>query len=90
MTSTSTPSDNWSVGDLVFAKIHGFPPWPARIDGMMNQQSRRKYKVYFFGTYETGWCPAKDLTIYSEQTKDKMATMRTLRELVKSNVVFSF
>lgn len=37
------------VGDFVFAKVKGYPPWPAKI----NEVGKNKYGVFFYGTKET-------------------------------------
>lgn len=44
--------DNYNHGDRVFAKVRGFPCWPARIDGIIEMSGRIKYNVFFYGTYE--------------------------------------
>ncbi|MQL89868.1 hypothetical protein Taro_022454 [Colocasia esculenta] len=43
----------WKVGDLVLAKMKGFPPWPAAISEPQKwgySSDRKKLFVYFFGT----------------------------------------
>ena len=48
----------FAEGDLVFAKVRGFPAWPARI---MEVCAGQRYQVLFYGTYETGKCKAVSL-----------------------------
>lgn len=39
----------YAAGDFVFAKVKGYPPWPARITAC---KSASLYKVFWYGTYE--------------------------------------
>uniref|UniRef100_A0A3B3CRK0 PWWP domain-containing protein n=1 Tax=Oryzias melastigma TaxID=30732 RepID=A0A3B3CRK0_ORYME len=40
--------DQFKAGDLVFAKMKGFPHWPARVDSGF----KKRIPVYFFGTHQ--------------------------------------
>ncbi|KAJ6319722.1 hypothetical protein OIU76_005325 [Salix suchowensis] len=47
----------WKVGDLVLAKVKGFPAWPATVSepekwGYPNPADWKKILVYFFGTQQ--------------------------------------
>ena len=66
-------SEEWRVGDLVFAKIRGHPFWPGRIDDCNNGTTAQgKFKIFLFGTYETAWCHKKDPILgFNKQTKEK-------------------
>lgn len=59
--------DKFEVGDLVFAKVKGYPPWPARITGL---GSKEKYKIYFYGTYETASLKSEDIWIYNKENEE--------------------
>ncbi|KAM6909406.1 hepatoma-derived growth factor-related protein 3-like [Xenentodon cancila] len=56
-------SDHFKPGDLVFAKMKGFPHWPARIckseDG-----SKKRVPVFFFGTHQIGLLPPENIVPY--------------------------
>jgi len=64
----STKPTSYKAGDFVFAKVKGYPEWPARVDEAPEGAS--KFKVFFFGTHEKANLAAKDLFPY-EQFKAK-------------------
>uniref|UniRef100_A0A1L8DMX9 Putative the pwwp domain part of the hepatoma derived growth factor n=1 Tax=Nyssomyia neivai TaxID=330878 RepID=A0A1L8DMX9_9DIPT len=66
----------FKIGDLVFAKVKGYPPWPAKISKIM---AKNKYTVSFYGTGETGHIKAEDLFFYSEN-KAKFATEKIMKK----------
>ncbi|XP_015114531.1 PC4 and SFRS1-interacting protein isoform X2 [Diachasma alloeum] len=58
-------------GDKVFAKVRGYPPWPARVEGVTDPNTKNaKYKVFFYGTGETAVCKVEELFLY-EENKEK-------------------
>nr|CAD7570284.1 unnamed protein product [Timema californicum] len=64
-----TMAKNFSPGDKVFAKVRGYPPWPAMVEESLVDNatpSKAKYKVYFYGTAETATCKGDDLSHYAE------------------------
>jgi len=62
----------FNVKDKVFAKIRGYPPWPALVSGIkVDTPSRKKYNVYFYGTGERAECKPEDLCSY-EENKSKL------------------
>ncbi|KAL0107954.1 hypothetical protein PUN28_014897 [Cardiocondyla obscurior] len=59
------------AGDKVFAKVRGYPPWPAKVEKVNDPNSKNaKYNVYFYGTGETAVCKVDELYTYTEN-KDK-------------------
>ena len=60
----------FSSGDLVFAKVRGYPPWPARVTASADKNSS-KFHVFFYGTYETAVCKKEELWHYDDATKAK-------------------
>ncbi|KAG8317779.1 PC4 and SFRS1-interacting protein [Homalodisca vitripennis] len=57
----------FNKGDKVFAKVRGFPYWPAIIDNVsFTEKQQAKYEVIFFGTQETATVNDKDACLYSE------------------------
>ena len=57
-------------GDLVFAKVKGYPAWPARVSQPVDEKGL-KYHVFFYGTYETAVVPRDTIWIYNQETKEK-------------------
>lgn len=64
----------FNIGDLVFAKVKGYPAWPAKI----TKYNNKKYNVYFYGTGETANIKVEDLFHYTEN-KEKFATDKNMK-----------
>jgi len=67
----------FSPGALVFGKVKGYPPWPARVTAVT---SKDRYKIYFYGTYETGTLKVEDIWPYNEEYKAKFALKNMKRK----------
>ncbi|XP_068445483.1 PC4 and SFRS1 interacting protein 1a isoform X1 [Clinocottus analis] len=66
---------DWKPGDLIFAKMKGYPHWPARIDEVPDgavKPSNIKLPIFFFGTHETAFLGPKDIFPY-QLNKEKYA-----------------
>ncbi|XP_068178617.1 PC4 and SFRS1 interacting protein 1a isoform X2 [Antennarius striatus] len=66
---------DWKPGDLIFAKMKGYPHWPARIDEVPDgavKLSNIKFPIFFFGTHETAFLGPKDIYPY-QPNKEKYA-----------------
>ncbi|XP_037959294.1 uncharacterized protein LOC119688699 [Teleopsis dalmanni] len=73
---------NFKIGDLVFAKVRGYPPWPARIVGSSNNQ----YDVCFFGTGETGKISVHNLFHYAEHKEEFVTESKLKRKSYRAAV----
>lgn len=64
-----TPLNNvkFLIGDIVFAKVKGYPHWPAKIHDIEGKDTKLpKYNVTFFGTNDTSKVKQTDLCSYLE------------------------
>uniref|UniRef100_A0A8C6W2H6 PC4 and SFRS1-interacting protein n=1 Tax=Nannospalax galili TaxID=1026970 RepID=A0A8C6W2H6_NANGA len=55
--------------DLIFAKMKGYPHWPAPVDEVPDgavKPPTNKLLIFFFGTHETAFLGPKDIFPYSE------------------------
>ncbi|KAK8281271.1 hypothetical protein V6Z12_D09G227300 [Gossypium hirsutum] len=59
---------NLSLGDLVLAKVKGFPAWPAK-----REPDPKKYFVQFFGTEEIAFVAPVDIQAFTSETKSKLS-----------------
>ena len=58
----------YKVDDLVFAKVTGYPAWPARITAV----NKGKYTVFFFGTHDVrGNLRPKMMYLYNQKNLDR-------------------
>ncbi|XP_059058871.1 PC4 and SFRS1-interacting protein [Achroia grisella] len=64
----------YKSGDFIFAKVKGYPAWPARVQ----RPNGKKYFVYFYGTGETANLPPNMIFDYAEN-KDKFLTKTVKR-----------
>ncbi|KAL9227877.1 hypothetical protein vseg_003518 [Gypsophila vaccaria] len=62
----------WKVGDLVLAKVKGFPAWPATVSEPEKwgySADWKKVLVYFFGTKQIAFCNPADVEEFTEEKK---------------------
>lgn len=72
-------SRKFQANDKVFAKVRGYPPWPAKVVGVADESSRMKYHIYFYGTGETAVVKAEDVFSYVENRNGKLGKPRKLK-----------
>ncbi|KAE8658443.1 Tudor/PWWP/MBT domain-containing protein, putative isoform 2 [Hibiscus syriacus] len=68
--------ENFSLGDLVLAKVKGFPAWPAKIsrpEDWEREPDPKKYFVQFFGTEEIAFVAPADIQVFTNETKSKLS-----------------
>ncbi|CAB3245239.1 unnamed protein product [Arctia plantaginis] len=58
---------------LLWAKLKGFPYWPAK---GMSVSNAGHVDVRFFGAHDRAWVPAKDCFLYSEKDPNNFRTKR--------------
>lgn len=69
----------WKVGDLVLAKMKGFPAWPAVISDPTKwgySSDRKKLLVFFYGTKQIAFCNHADIEAFTEEKKKSLLTKR--------------
>ncbi|CAB3241911.1 unnamed protein product [Arctia plantaginis] len=71
----------YKSGDFIFAKVKGYPAWPARVQKL----NGKKYYVYFYGTGETANLPPTMIFDYAEN-KDKFLTKMVKRRDFRDGV----
>ncbi|EPS74196.1 glutathione peroxidase, partial [Genlisea aurea] len=62
----------WKVGDLVLAKVKGFPAWPATVSDpgkWGHSADSKKVVVCFFGGEQIAFCNPADLEEFTEEKK---------------------
>ncbi|KAK4418245.1 protein HUA2-LIKE 3 [Sesamum alatum] len=62
----------WKVGDLVLAKVKGFPAWPATVSEPEKwgyPADWKKVVVHFFGTEQIAFCNPADVEEFTEEKK---------------------
>jgi len=81
------------VGDLVFAKVEGWSPWPAKI---MCQVTSKLYKVFFYGTrqeslvkFEWIWSSHDNMDRFSKRYGGKKDYCRALEQMKKKPEIFT-
>ncbi|XP_062090045.1 ENHANCER OF AG-4 protein 2 [Humulus lupulus] len=65
-----------SLGDLVLAKVKGFPFWPAKIsrpEDWKKPPDPKKYFVQFFGTEEIAFVAPADIQAFTSEAKNKLS-----------------
>uniref|UniRef100_A0ABD2VXM9 PWWP domain-containing protein n=1 Tax=Trichogramma kaykai TaxID=54128 RepID=A0ABD2VXM9_9HYME len=77
----STETMTYKLGDLVWAKMKGYSPWPGRVSNpikdMKKPATTKKipiYCIYFFGTNNYGWIDEANIKPYQEH-KDQCKQM---------------
>ncbi|CAL1412229.1 unnamed protein product [Linum trigynum] len=77
--ATAAARRQWKVGDLVLAKLKGFPAWPATISEPEKWDLKSDWKkvlVYFFGTQQIAFCNPGDIEPFTEEKKQSLLTKR--------------
>ncbi|XP_008811253.2 ENHANCER OF AG-4 protein 2-like [Phoenix dactylifera] len=67
--------DQFKLGDLVLAKVKGFPAWPAKIGNPKDwgqSPDPRKYFVEFFGTSEIAFVAPADIQVFTKESRSKL------------------
>lgn len=60
-------SRTFNLGDLVWAKFPGFPPWPAKVTQLEQKRNKMNYTVEYFGTKEIGNVKFDEVDDYYEK-----------------------
>ncbi|CAD6184542.1 unnamed protein product [Caenorhabditis auriculariae] len=65
-TESTSSATTFNPGDLIWAKMKGFPPWPAKVLEQSEDTPVRRIPVMFYGTLEKSFMKPSDLFSYLE------------------------
>ncbi|MFS8014500.1 putative PWWP domain, CID domain-containing protein [Helianthus anomalus] len=94
--ATAAACRKWKVGDLVLAKVKGFPAWPATVSEPEKwgyTTDWKKVLVFFFGTQQIAFCNPADVEAFTEEKKVSLMNkrhgkgadfVRAVREIIES------
>jgi len=83
--SKQTQQVVYNKGDLVFAKMKGYPYWPARIELLPHEiKSKDKYNILFYGTHQTIDLRSESLLPYNEENKKTHGQEKKLKSFNKA------
>lgn len=73
--SKTKTANELRLGDLVLAKVKGFPAWPAKVsrpEDWERAPDPKKYFVQFFGTQEIAFVAPPDVQAFTSESKSKL------------------
>ncbi|KAG8191358.1 hypothetical protein JTE90_006103 [Oedothorax gibbosus] len=74
------------VNDLVWAKMKGYPAWPARISEPKKGHKRLHHYVYFFGTNNYAWILDEHISHHSQELVDAALQKKNVSSPLKAAV----
>lgn len=75
--------NNFNIGDIVFAKLKGFPNWPGKICEKISKKSSDFYKVEFFG--DGTWAEVKSSEVICYvKNKQKIISLTAKKTILYS------
>ena len=74
--------ENFNVGEIIWAKIRGYPWWPATITGTKDDSREKIYRVSFIGDKTFANLPKKFLAKFEKEYKTYSNTKQ--KKLVES------
>ena len=74
--------ENFNVGEIIWAKIRGYPWWPATITGTKDDSREKMYRVSFIGDKTFANLPKKFLAKFEKEFKNYSNTKQ--KKLVES------
>ncbi|XP_020108019.1 protein HUA2-LIKE 3-like [Ananas comosus] len=77
--AAAAAAQQWKVGDLVLAKMKGFPAWPAVVSEPEKwgfTSVKKKLLVYFYGTQQIAFCNYADIEAFTEEKKKSLLVKR--------------
>ncbi|KAM2898819.1 hypothetical protein COP2_008316 [Malus domestica] len=77
----------WKVGDLVLAKVKGFPAWPATVSEPEKwgySADWKKVLVFFFGTQQIAFCHPADVEAFTDEKKQSLLGKRHGADFVRA------
>ncbi|EFJ24978.1 hypothetical protein SELMODRAFT_414202 [Selaginella moellendorffii] len=86
--SAAIAAVQWKIGDLVLAKVKGFPAWPAQVsraEDFGRQRNPAKVFVVFFGTKQIRFCQHSEISAFTVEARAALHA-RTLSKCVPSDL----
>jgi 3-hydroxyisobutyrate dehydrogenase-like beta-hydroxyacid dehydrogenase len=73
--------NSYKFGDMIWAKMKGFPAWPGKIEEPKSDMKppadkRKKHFIFFFGSNNYAWIADDQIWPYTPETKAKFTSLQ--------------